>query len=202
VTGPGTTSEAVADERPDEVEIVEDDAAPVPMGERTTDAWRGPSIGRWVAFAAIAIGVLVIDQLSKQWLVATLPNAGDTLVVIENLLSVVHGQNNGALFGLLPQSALAFAVVSLIVVVLIVVYHRAAGRGYLTTIALGLLLGGAIGNLLDRLRLGYVVDWIDMGIGQWRFYTYNVADAAITTAIILLLLMAIVPRLAELGADG
>jgi signal peptidase II len=202
VTGPGTTSEVVADERPDEVEIVEDEAAPETIGERAADTWRGPSIGRWVAFAAIAIGVLLVDQLSKQWLVATLPNAGDTLVVIQNLLSVVHGQNSGALFGLLPQSALAFAIVSLIVVVLIVVYHRAAGRGYLTTIALGLLLGGAIGNLLDRLRLGYVVDWIDMGIGDWRFFTYNVADASITIAILILIGLALIPRLAEWGADG
>ena len=97
------------------------------------------------------------------------------------------GSNSGALFGLLPQSAPIFAIVSLGVVGLIVVYHRRAGRGYLTTVALALLLGGAIGNLLDRLQFGYVVDWVDMGIGTWRFFTYNVADAAITTAIVLLI---------------
>ena len=207
MTGPGTTSEAVAEERPEDVEIVEDEAEPAEAataesGTAKADTWRGPSIARWMAFGAIAIGVLVVDQLTKQWLVATLPNAGDVLVVIDNLLNVVHGRNDGALFGLLPQSALAFAIVSLVVVALIVVYHRAAGRGYLTTVALGLLLGGAIGNLLDRLRLGYVVDWIDMGIGDWRFFTYNVADASITVAILLLIAMALVPRLAEWGADG
>ncbi|HET7829127.1 MAG TPA: signal peptidase II [Candidatus Limnocylindrales bacterium] len=210
MSGPGTTSEAVADERPDDVEdveIVDDEAdrtAATGVGGATTaaDTWRGPSIGRWIAFAAIAVGVLVVDQLSKQWLVSQLPDAGDALVVIDDLLNFVHGRNDGALFGLLPQSALAFAIVSLIVVVLIVVYHRAAGRGYLTTVALGLLLGGAIGNLLDRVRLGYVVDWIDMGIGSWRFFTYNIADASITIAILLLIGMALVPRLAEWGADG
>jgi signal peptidase II len=209
VTEPGTTSEAVADERSEDIEIAADDtgtAAAVAHTSGTataaTDTWRGPSVGRWVAFAAIAIGVLVVDQVSKQWLVATLPNAGDVLVVIDGLLNLVHGRNSGALFGLLPQSAVAFAIVSLVVVVLIVVYHRRAGRGYLTTVALALLLGGAIGNLLDRLRLGYVVDWIDMGIGDWRFFTYNVADASITVAILLLIGMALVPRLAEWGADG
>lgn len=206
MTDPGTTSEALADARADDddIEIVDDDAgtteAPAPKPK--ADTWRGPSIGRWIAFAVIAIGVLVVDQLSKQWLVATLPNAGDALVVIDNLLNVVHGRNSGALFGLIPQSALVFAVVSLGVVALIVVYHRRAGRGYLTTVALALLLGGAIGNLLDRLRLGYVVDWIDMGIGDWRFFTYNVADASITIAILLLIGMALIPRLAEWGADG
>ena len=70
----------------------------------------------------------------------------------------------------------------------------------MTTVALGLLLGGAIGNLIDRLRYGYVVDFVDMGIGEWRFYTYNVADAAITTAIVLLLAMAVFPRLADWAA--
>jgi signal peptidase II len=209
VTGPGTTNEAVADERPEDVDIVEDDAGTDATDRRAragtpaaADTWRGPSIARWIAFAAIAIGVLVVDQLSKQWLVSQLPNAGDALVVIDDLLNLVHGRNSGALFGLLPQSALAFAIVSFIVVLLIVVYHRAAGRGYLTTVALGLLLGGAIGNLLDRVRLGYVVDWIDMGIGDWRFFTYNIADASITVAILLLIGMALVPRLAEWGADG
>ena len=102
---------------------------------------------------------------------------------------------------MLPQSAPIFAVVSLGVTALIVVYHAKAGRGIVTTIALGLLLGGAIGNLLDRLRYGYVVDFVDMGIGSWRFYTYNVADACITTAIILLIVMAVFPRVAEWGAD-
>jgi signal peptidase II len=103
---------------------------------------------------------------------------------------------------MLPQSAPAFAVVSLAVTALIVVYHHKAGRGIVTTLALGLLLGGAIGNLLDRLNHGYVVDWVDMGIGTLRFWTYNIADACITTSILLLLLMAVVPRVADWGADG
>ena len=108
---------------------------------------------------------------------------------------------SGILFGMLPQSAPAFAIVSLGVTALIVFYHYKAGRGIVTTLALGLLLGGAIGNLLDRLNHGYVIDWVDMGIGTLRFWTYNVADAAISTAIVLLIVMAIVPRIAEWGAD-
>ena len=116
-------------------------------------------------------------------------------------LRLVHGQNSGILFGMLPQSAPIFAIVSIGVTGLIVVYHAKAGRGIVTTVALGLLLGGAIGNLLDRLRYGHVVDFVDMGIGSWRFYTYNVADACITTAIVLLIGMAVFPRVAEWGAD-
>lgn len=163
-------------------------------------AWRGPSVGRWTLFAAIAIVVVVLDQLSKGWIVANL-DPGEGMVVLGEWLRLVHGQNSGILFGMLPQSAPIFAIVSMGVTALIVVYHAKAGRGIVTTVALGLLLGGAIGNLLDRLRYGHVVDFVDMGIGSWRFYTYNVADACITTAIVLLIGMAVFPRVAEWGSD-
>jgi signal peptidase II len=181
----------------DGIDIVEDDVA----AGRAARTWCRPSVGRWVIFAVLAIAVVVIDQVSKAWLVATVAPGDLPVPVLGDLLRVVHGQNSGMLFGMLPQSAPIFAVVSIVVTGLIVVYHAKAGRGIVTTIALGLLLGGAIGNLLDRLNHGYVVDWIDMGIGGVRFWTYNVADACITTAIILLLAMAIFPRIAELGAD-
>jgi signal peptidase II len=209
MSGPAPAVDLLAEEPFDE-EIVDDtatggesdNAGDAGTTTTTVEGWRGPSVARWVLFAGIAVAVLVVDQLSKAWVVSMLPNAGEKLVVIDGLLNILHGRNSGALFGLLPQSALIFAVVSLGVVALIVVYHRHAGRGYLTTVALALLLGGAIGNLIDRLQFGYVVDWVDMGIGTWRFFTYNVADAAITTAIVVLIGMALVPRLAEWGADG
>jgi signal peptidase II len=183
----------------DELDLEIDDD-PAPDATRTATAWRGPSAGRWVLFAAIAIGVVVIDQAAKAWITSNL-DPGESMAVLGEWLRFVHGQNSGILFGLLPQSAPIFAIVSLGVTALIVAYHRRAGRGILVTIALGLLLGGAIGNLLDRLNHGYVVDFVDMGIGTLRFFTYNLADACITTSILILILMAAVPSLAELGAD-
>jgi signal peptidase II len=192
-----------ADEEMREVEVfdggtivsADDEATSVPA-----NAWRGPAVRRWVLFATIALVVAVLDQLSKGWIVANL-DPGEGMVVLGEWLRLVHGQNSGILFGMLPQSAPIFAIVSMGVTALIVVYHAKAGRGIVTTLALGLLLGGAIGNLLDRLRYSYVVDFVDMGIGSWRFYTYNVADACITTAIVLLIGMAVFPRVAEWGAD-
>jgi len=59
------------------------------------------------------------------------------------------------------------------------------------SVALGLLLGGAVGNLIDRFRFGYVLDFVDLGIGALRWYTFNVADAAISASILLLLLTAV-----------
>jgi signal peptidase II len=104
--------------------------------------------------------------------------------------------NTGALFGLFRDQAVLFAALSIGVIALIVWYHghAVADSGWLATVALGLLLGGAAGNLIDRVRLGHVVDFVDMGFpGGWRFYTWNVADAAITISIVLLLLMALIP---------
>jgi signal peptidase II len=190
----------------DDVDIVEDDEAVEADGAdgavtAPASTWRGPSVRRWILFAALAAAVVVVDQLAKLWIVGTIkPGAG--VIVIPDLLNFVHGQNSGILFGMLPRSGLAFAFVSFGVTALIVFYHAKAGRGFVTTVALGLLLGGAIGNMIDRLTQGYVVDWIDMGVGVWRFWTYNVADAGITTAILLLILMAAVPRVAEWRADA
>jgi signal peptidase II len=145
--------------------------------------------------------VVVLDQLTKSWIVGNLVQ-GDGFEVIGDWLRIVHWRNSGILFGMLPQSAGAFALVSLVVAGLIVWYHARAGRGIVVTIALALLLGGALGNLLDRVHYGSVVDFVDMGIGTWRFYTYNIADAAISTSIVLLIAMAVVPAIGEWGADG
>lgn len=171
-----------------------------PEGERAATERHGPSARRWTLFTAIAVTVVVLDQLSKAWVVGRLA-VGDGFEVLGDWVRIVHWRNTGALFGLLPQSAGAFAVVSVVVIGLIVAYHAKAGRGLLVTLALGLLLGGALGNLVDRLRYGSVVDFVDMGIGAWRFYTYNLADAAISTAIVVLVAMAFVPGLAEWAAD-
>ena len=113
--------------------------------------------------------------------------------VIGDWVRLIFSQNSGALFGLFRDQAVLFGLVSLGVIGLIVGYHGRAGRSLYLSIALGLLLGGAIGNLVDRLRLGYVVDFVDIGIGDWRFYTFNVADSAITCAILLLIARGALP---------
>ena len=154
-----------------------------------TTARRG---ARWGLFLGIAATVVILDQLSKQWLVSQL-DPGERQIILGDLIRIVHSQNSGALFGLFTDQALLFAIVSVGVVALIVWYHGSSGRNTLLSIALGLLLGGALGNMIDRFRLGYVVDWVDIGIGDWRFYTFNVADSAISCAILLLIIIAFLP---------
>jgi len=178
----------------DQVEQVDRVATP---GAVDDAAPAGSTAGRarWGIFVAVAVAVIVVDQISKAWLVANV-SAGQVVSVIGDLVRLVQSQNSGALFGLFRDQAILFALVSLGVIGLIVLYHARSVRSMYLSIALGLLLGGAIGNLTDRLRLGYVVDWVDIGLGAIRWWTFNVADAAISIAIVMLVAMAIFPALA------
>ena len=158
----------------------------------------------WAVFASLAAAIVVTDQLTKAWLVAHLAPR-QVVDVFGDVVRLVFSQNSGALFGLFHDQALLFGLVSIGVVGLIVAYHGHSPRSLYLSIALGLLLGGALGNMIDRLRLGYVVDFVDLGFGNLRWYTFNVADAAISAAIVLLVAVAIVPGLARIvdrSADG
>jgi signal peptidase II len=151
---------------------------------------------RWPLFAALAAFVVAADQLAKGLVTSSL-DPGQSVDVIGDLVRIVFGQNTGALFGLFKDNAVMFGVVSIIVIGLIVAYHGRANPSLYLTVTLGLLLGGAIGNMVDRLRLGYVVDFVDVGIGTLRFYTFNVADSAISLSILLLLIAAVRPSVVE-----
>jgi signal peptidase II len=155
----------------------------------------------WPIFLGLAAAVVVADQLTKAWIASTLA-PGASMSVVDDALRLVHGQNNGALFGLFRDNAGLFGLISVAVVGLIVAYHARAGRSPYLSVALGLLLGGALGNMTDRLRLGYVIDFVDAGIGSLRWYTFNVADAAISGAILLLILLALRPSLGDPRPTG
>jgi signal peptidase II len=144
-----------------------------------------------VAFGLIACTIGVADQLLKRWI--TSPGrfeANTPSPVIGDWFRIDLIYNQGGLFGLFQGSAPLFAFVTIGVVAILVGLEIGSGwRSWLVTITLGLLLGGAIGNFIDRLRFGYVVDFADIGIGTWRFYIFNIADAAVTTAILLILVL-------------
>ena len=156
---------------------------------------------RWPLFVALAAFVVVADQLAKGIVTSAL-DPGESVDVIGDLVRIVFGQNTGALFGLFKDNALMFGIVSLVVIGLIVAYHGRATPSLYLTVTLGLLLGGAIGNMLDRVRLGYVVDFVDVGLGTIRFYTFNIADSAISLSILLLLIAAVRPSVVEARRAG
>ncbi len=173
--------------------------AAVTAREQPASSFRHP-VRRWLVFFGLAVVVLLADQAAKAWLVATVPPGG-AIEVVGDWLRLIYGRNDGGLFGLFGGSAELLATLSLVVIGLIVVYHARSRPSTLLSIALGLLLGGALGNLIDRIRLGYVIDFVDAGIGSLRFYTFNVADGAISGAILLLILIALFPGLAG-GTDA
>jgi signal peptidase II len=180
------------------------DVASEPIAAAAPDAATTKARAHWLVFFGVALTVLVLDQLTKAWLTSTL-SPGEVMSVIGDYVRLVYSQNSGALFGLFRDNALLFGIVSIVVIGLIVAYHRQVGSSLYLSIALGLLLGGALGNVTDRLRLGYVVDFVDIGIGDLRWYTFNVADAAISISIVLLIGAALIPSLAGIGeraSDG
>ena len=158
---------------------------------------RGADRPRWEIFLGLAAVVLVLDQLAKAWILANVDPARP-LGLLGDFVRLVLSRNTGALFGLFRDNATLFALVSVVVIGAIAWFHGRSPRSAVLSTALGLLLGGAIGNLVDRIRLGYVVDFVDAGIGGLRWYTFNVADAAISTALLLLVLLALRP---SLGGD-
>lgn len=152
---------------------------------------------RWALFLGLAGLVVLLDQVSKTWVDATFEIAsrrvaagatGGPTEVIGDLLRIAKTYNDGAIFGLLEAAAPVLAVVTLFVVAGIVWYEwrQAAQMGPLVTIGLALLLGGALGNLIDRFRFGHVIDFVDMGIGSSRWFAFNVSDAAVFIGIIVL----------------
>jgi signal peptidase II len=162
----------------------------------------GATTGRplWLTFIGLSLTIFVLDQLTKAWIAANV-DPGRPVEVLGDFVRLVITHNTGALFGLFRDQAPLFALASIAVIGLIVAYHGRSGRSPLLSVALGLLLGGALGNLADRLRLGYVLDFVDSGIGDFRWYTFNVADAAISGSLVLILLLALFPSLGDLGTD-
>jgi signal peptidase II len=161
----------------------------------------GATVRRWIGLFGLAAAVVVVDQATKAWVLANYELNVPTQV-IGDLLRIWYIQNAGALFGLFQQSAVLFGLVSLVVIGIILWIHSrtAVSGGWITTVGLGLLLGGAVGNVIDRFRFGYVVDFVDVGIGGWRFFTFNIADACIDIGILILIVVALVPAIpARLG---
>ncbi len=147
-----------------------------------------PPLGkRKVAFSLTALLVLVSDQLSKIWIRSNL-DVGQSLPET-GPFRLTHIYNTGAAFGLFQDQSFSLTIVALIGIVAVLLFVFIVPRRFpsldtkLGILALGLVFGGTIGNLVDRLRFGYVTDFIDISI--WP--AFNIADSAITVGIILLL---------------
>ena len=137
----------------------------------------------------VAVLVIAVDQLGKYLVAVSLPLGGvwSPFPGAYPIFQIVYVTNAGVTFGLFKDLGLISVGIAVAVAGVIIIYARHLRSDQrLACVSLGLMLGGAIGNVLDRIRLGYVIDFIDVGVGSTRWYTSNVADIAIVSGVILL----------------
>ncbi len=139
----------------------------------------------------LAVGVALADQLTKGWMLAHF-EPGEVRSVLP-FFNLVLTFNEGAAFSFLSEAGgwqrWFFVALTLVVAGALVIWLRRlrSGEG-LTALALALILGGALGNLVDRLRMGRVTDFLDLHWQQWHWPAFNLADSAITVGVVVLLL--------------
>jgi signal peptidase II len=152
--------------------------APVSVAERSLAAGGL----QWLGLAAVALAAVLADQVTKHIVVSTLSLDDSTHVI--GPLSIHHVQNSGIAFGLFSSATAAVTVVTGIAVIWMVVFFaRSGGRHPVLPAALGLLIGGSMSNLVDRIRLGHVTDFIDFK--YWP--AFNLADSFIVIGVVILL---------------
>ena len=135
------------------------------------------------------IVVVALDQITKYWISQTLgqPHSVHSVEVIGNWVRLSYTTNSGAAFGMFPAATIVFTIIAIVAVpVLLLARSYVVDRSWWITVVFGMLAGGALGNLLDRLRMGHVVDFIDVGVGNLRWPSFNVADSSFVVGIILL----------------
>jgi signal peptidase II len=146
---------------------------------------------RWLLLLATL--VFLLDLLSKAWIVGRLPygtgpNDPGAIPVIDGFCYIVHVGNTGAAWSLFRGASIFLAALAGATLAAICIWRRALGlRETGAQIGFGLLCGGIAGNLLDRLRFGHVIDFVDLHFGSYIYPTFNVADAGICVGVVLYL---------------
>jgi signal peptidase II len=157
---------------------------------------RGGLIDRFLVPIAVAAFVFVVDQATKLVVRYTI-DPRDSIPVVDGFVDLVHARNPGAAFSFLAQAPAWFrgpfflGITIIAVVVLLYVIARAPAEDRLMRVALGGVLGGALGNLLDRLMYGEVTDFIDVHWREYHWPAFNVADSSITLAVIAVVVQAL-----------
>ena len=149
---------------------------------------------------AISAATVALDRITKIWVSAHVPYGG-SIPVIDHVLRISHWTNDGAAFSLFASSAspqtvrwllVAFASLAALVVLLLLI--RLGNRIGIVTVALALILGGAIGNVHDRIAYGSVVDFIEVHIVHYHYPDFNVADSCVVIGACLLLIESLLPQ--------
>ncbi|HDV6253810.1 TPA: signal peptidase II [Staphylococcus pseudintermedius] len=137
----------------------------------------------------ITLIILIGDQLTK-FIIRTQMTLGESFAVVPKFLYITSHRNNGAAWGILSGKMTFFYIITIIVLIaLIVFYIKEAKNNMLMQIAITLLFSGALGNFIDRVSSGEVVDFIDTVIFGYDFPIFNIADASLTIGVVLLIIV-------------
>lgn len=140
----------------------------------------------------VGLVVILIDQISK-WLIVEKMDIYESIVIIENFFNITSHRNKGAAWGILQDQMIFFYIITFIVVLGIIYYmQKYALQSSLLGTALGLLLGGAVGNFIDRLFRKEVVDFLDFKIINYNYPIFNIADSALVVGVGLLIIYTII----------
>ncbi len=167
--------------------------------------WYGALKKKNILFLTIASLVILLDLATKAWILSTM-RIYDSFVVVKGFFSITHVRNPGAAFGFLagapPLFRYLFFIAITVAAIALILYYLHSSRIEEPSLvsALALILAGAVGNLIDRIRFGEVVDFLDVYIGSYHWPAFNVADSAITVGAGVL--MAILLRRRKERTDG
>jgi signal peptidase II len=140
----------------------------------------------------IAFIIIVIDQLSK-WVIVKTMAFGDQKMIIENFFYITSHRNQGAAWGILQGQMLLFYIITAVVVIGIIFYmQKYAKENKVMAVSLSMILGGALGNFIDRLFRQEVVDFFDFTIFNYNYPIFNVADSSLVVGVILIIIATII----------
>lgn len=149
----------------------------------------------------IAVAVVLIDQLTKILVVNNF-KIGESVPLIDGVLNFTFHTNKGAAFGILSENRYVFMIASAaIIAVLCFIVYKYHGQSKLFDICLGLIIGGGLGNMIDRVIYGYVVDFIDFCAFDFWTYIFNIADSAVVIGCILAIIFLLFDKKAKSFMD-
>jgi signal peptidase II len=156
-------------------------------------------VAKYRILISVSLVIIILDQITK-WLVLVNMPMYESIPIIENMFNLTHIHNKGGAFGFMADQSpllrqILFHGVSLLSLgVIVYFYHQAPPQYPFLLVSLSLIFGGAVGNLIDRFRMGEVVDFLDFYIGSYHWPAFNVADSAVSVGVTVLMYYMIVKK--------
>lgn len=151
----------------------------------------------------IFLASIIIDQITKLWAVNVLKTGG-SIKILSDFLRFTYAENKGAAFSILQNQRVFFIIVTIVMlIVLAYIYFKTKNITKLSKLSIAMIAGGAIGNFIDRVRFGFVVDFIDVRFGSfYNFPIFNIADSFVVCGTILMIILILFNRFEKSEING